>query len=291
MNRSFSAGRKAGLVVQGLAGCALALVVGAGSSQPTGERNAQPSVPILLYHQIRTCPDGPADGPIAMSLERFEEQMRYLHEHGYTTLSTEQVVAFVRGGGVPSGKLVVIHFDDGWKSSLAAVPILDRYGYRATFWIIAGTGIGWPHMEWDEVLKLAAHPGFEIQSHTWSHPWKDGETLVDWMAGRTPGKGVAQARSELTDSRKLLEDKLRRPIVYLAWPRGLYNDGLIRLAQQAGYHALFTTDDGTNHRGDDPLRLRRTTIDGACDLHSFEQILADGVYRECSSGAADGSRH
>jgi peptidoglycan/xylan/chitin deacetylase (PgdA/CDA1 family) len=289
MNRSSGASWKAGLAGRRLAVCALALVVGTGSAWSLDKRKAEPPFPILVYHQIRTTLDGPPDSEIALSLERFEEQMRYLQEHGYTAISTEQAVAIVRGGAAPPGKLVVIHFDDGWKSSLAALPILDRYGFRATFWIISGTGIGWPHMDWDEVLMLAAHPGFEIQSHTWSHPWKDGQTLIDWMAGRTPGKGVVQVRSELADSRKLLEDKLHRPIVYLAWPRGLYDDGLIRLARKAGYQALFTTDDGLNHRGDDPLRIRRTTIHGACDLHVFEQILADGVYRECSSVDPSGS--
>jgi peptidoglycan/xylan/chitin deacetylase (PgdA/CDA1 family) len=283
MNRSLS-GWKTGLA--GLAVCALALVGGAGPARSMDGPHAGASFPILVYHQIRTTPDGPADSEIALSLERFEEQMRYLHQHGYTAISTEQAVAIVRGGRAPPGKLVAIHFDDGWKSSLAAVPVLDRYGFGATFWIIAGTGISWPHMDWDEVLMLAAHPGFEIESHTWSHPWKDGQTLIDWMAGRTPGKGVDEVRSELTDSRKLLEDKLHRPIVYLAWPRGLYDDGLVRLAREAGYQALFTTDDGVNHRGDDLLRIRRTTIHGACDLHVFVQILADGVYRDCAAAAA-----
>jgi peptidoglycan/xylan/chitin deacetylase (PgdA/CDA1 family) len=245
---------------------------------------AQPVLPILVYHQIRVGTDGPIDGPTAISLARFESQMRYLHKQGYVTLTTDQVIDFIKDGEAPSGKIVAIHFDDGWKSALAALPILDRFGFSAAFWIIAGAGIGWPHMDWDEVQMLAKRPGIEVYSHTMTHPWKDGETLVDWIAGRTRGKGIDQARSELIESRRLLEEKLARPVPYLAWPRGSYDEILIALAREAGYRALFTVDDGTNRPGEDPLRIRRTIIHGGCDDQTFVHVLADGRYRECDSG-------
>ena len=44
----------------------------------------------------------------------------------------------------------------------------------------------------------------------------------------------------------VFEEKLFRPVPYLAWPRGLYNDELIRLAQKVGYTALLTVDEGFN---------------------------------------------
>jgi peptidoglycan/xylan/chitin deacetylase (PgdA/CDA1 family) len=263
---------------------ALALLLSAATNAAADAGKLDASLPILVYHQIRTSADGPADSMIAISLDRFEAQMRYLHKHGYTTLTTDQAVEFVQSGRAPSAKIVAIHFDDGWKSSLAALPILDRYGFAATFWIIAGTGIGWPHLDWNEVLSLAAHPHIEIQSHTWSHPWKDGQTLLDWIDGRTPNKGIDDARRELVESRRLLEEKLGQPVRYLAWPRGLYGQTLIQLAQQAGYRALFTADTGANHPGGDPLRMRRITVHGGCDLHVFEQMLADGVFRNCGPG-------
>jgi peptidoglycan/xylan/chitin deacetylase (PgdA/CDA1 family) len=241
-------------------------------------------LPILVYHQIRTSPDGPADGPIALSLERFEGQMRLLDEEGYTTLSMDQVERFLEGEPFP-GKVVAIHIDDGWQSSLAAVPVLDRYGFKATFWIIAGssgTGGGWPHMEWASVKILASNPRFDIFSHTMTHPWEDGDTLVDWVEGRVPGRGVKQAQWELREARRVLEKRLGRPIPYLAWPRGRYNDDLIELAKKAGYRALLTIDEGLNRPGDSLLRIRRTMVDGTCDEEVFRLILADGLLRNCS---------
>ena len=247
---------------------------------------ASPLLPILVYHQIRNSADGPPDSLEAISLTRFEAQMRYLHEQGYVTLDAAEVVNFVRGGKAPADKIVAIHFDDGWKSAQLALPVLDRYALKATFWIIAGKGIGWPHMDWEEVQAIGRNPRYDIQSHTMTHPWKKGDTLLDWIDGRAPGKGREQVRWELAESRRVLAVKLGHPVPYLAWPSGHYNETLVQLAKESGYTALFTIDDGVNRPGADPLRIRRTMVHGGCDNQVFVKVLRDGVYRECESAAA-----
>jgi peptidoglycan/xylan/chitin deacetylase (PgdA/CDA1 family) len=240
-------------------------------------------LPILVYHEIRTQGATPPDGETVISLERFEAQMRYLHEQGYRTLRMDEVMAFL-GGRPFEGKVVAIHFDDGWKSVQQALPILARYGFAASFWIITGTGIGEPHMDWGEVEALAQHPHLEVFSHTMTHPWRDGDTLIDWVENRRPGKTIEDARWEIVESKKILQQRLGRQVPYLAWPRGLYNDTLIQIAKNAGYSALLTVDGGLNRSGDDPLRIRRVMINGACGEQVFKAILQDGVYRNCSSG-------
>ena len=250
------------------------------------------TLPILVYHEIRASGDEPADGPTAISLARFESQMRYLHDQGYTTLTMADVVRFLKGEPFPE-KIVAIHLDDGWKSGLATVPVLNKYGFSASFWIIAGTGIGWPHMDWDEVESVAANPQFEVFSHTMTHPWQPNDTLIDWLAGRTPGKGLDRARWEVVESKHVLEEKLQRPVKYLAWPSGHYNETLIDLAHAAGYEALLTIDSGLNVPGGDLLRVHRTMIDGACGDDVFRQILADGKAHICDGpppGAPSSSR-
>ena len=240
-------------------------------------------LPIIVYHQIREAPEGPPDSLEAISLDRFTSEMRYLHEHGYVTLSANEVVSYLQGA-TSSDKIVAIQFDDGWKSEQLALPVLDKFDFKATFWIIAGKGIGWPHMDWQEIEAMAQNPRYDIYSHTMSHPWRAGDTMLDWIGGRTPGKGSEQVRWELVESRRLLAEKLGRAVPYLAWPGGYYNELMIQLAKEAGYVALFTIDNGLNYPGNDPLRIRRTMIHGGCDDQVFAQILQDGIYRDCKAG-------
>jgi peptidoglycan/xylan/chitin deacetylase (PgdA/CDA1 family) len=244
-------------------------------------RQDAPILPILVYHQIRTAGTDPADGPTAISLEKFKSQMQYLHDSGYTTLSMDEVVKFLDGKPFPPN-IVAIHFDDGWQSALSAVPVLEELKFKATFWIIVGKGISWPHMEWDEIKALARNPRFGIFSHTMTHPWKENDTLLDWVNNTVPGKGIEQINWELTESRLVLEKQLGRKVPYLAWPKGLYNNTLIALAQQAGYSSLLTIDDGFNHIGDSHLRIHRTMVDGACDNDVFRKILLNGKFYNCS---------
>jgi hypothetical protein len=67
-------------------------------------------------------------------------------------------------------KVVMINFDDGWKSQLLyAKPILDKYGYKATFFIPCakmGTTPYW--MTWQDIALLR-NDKMDIESHTMTH--------------------------------------------------------------------------------------------------------------------------
>ena len=67
-------------------------------------------------------------------------------------------------------KVVILTFDDGYKSQYSnAKPILDKYGYKATFSIVCNyVGNGDNRMTWEEVKSLQQE-GHDIASHTMNH--------------------------------------------------------------------------------------------------------------------------
>ncbi|MGC1932245.1 MAG: polysaccharide deacetylase family protein [Candidatus Nitrosopolaris sp.] len=69
-----------------------------------------------------------------------------------------------------SNKVVMINFDDGRKSQLIyAKPILDKYGFKASFFLICGrvgTQPSW--MNWQDIAELKKD-GMDIESHTMTH--------------------------------------------------------------------------------------------------------------------------
>jgi peptidoglycan/xylan/chitin deacetylase (PgdA/CDA1 family) len=244
---------------------------------------AEPTIPILVYHQIST-PEHPlAVNRDVIELSRFSEQMEYLHANGYQTISTRQLVDFMLHGSPVPEKTFVLHFDDGWKSVMAALPILERYDFKAAFWIIAGKGIGGDYLDWDDIVALSRNPRCEVYSHTMTHPWDPNSNLVTWAQGKIPGKSIADVDWELRESKRVLEERLGRPVPYLAWPIGAYNDTLISAAVQAGYSALFTIDWGRNGVNGDVLRVRRAYISGFCKIADFRAILDDGHSRVCDA--------
>ena len=87
--------------------------------------------------------------------------------------------------GAPT-KLAIITFDDGYKSQFtSAKPILDHYGYRASFFIVCNfvgktaeemnsssivnfVGKGVEQMSWQDIMALYKH-GNQIGAHTMNH--------------------------------------------------------------------------------------------------------------------------
>jgi peptidoglycan/xylan/chitin deacetylase (PgdA/CDA1 family) len=249
---------------------------------------APAGIPVLIYHEIAT--DGRPAGETVISLERFEEQMRHLAAEGYRTLSVDELVAVMRGRRAPR-KAVVLTFDDGWKSALNAVPILERYRMKASFWIITGAGIGIDYLEWSDIEQLARNPLFQVESHTVTHPWDPKDNLVTWLAGSVPGKDSAAVRAELVESKAALERRLGRRVDYLAWPVGWYTDEMVRMAKEAGYRALLTAEDGGNAPGDDVFYIKRVFVDGACDMASFRRLLKEPAYRPCQTSGRSTHGH
>ena len=73
---------------------------------------------------------------------------------------------------ITSNKVVILAFDDGWESQYTiAKPILDKYGFKATFFIVCnyvGRDIDGERMDWKDIEALQ-NEGHDIQSHTMSH--------------------------------------------------------------------------------------------------------------------------
>src|SRR5215831_12999969 len=67
-------------------------------------------------------------------------------------------------------KVVMINFDDGRKSQLIyAKPILDEYGFKASFFIICGrVGTDRSLMNWQDIAELKKD-GMDIESHSMTH--------------------------------------------------------------------------------------------------------------------------
>jgi peptidoglycan/xylan/chitin deacetylase (PgdA/CDA1 family) len=93
-------------------------------------------------------------------------------------------------------------------------------------------------MSWEQ-LRTLSDRGWEIGSHTCSHP-------------HLTEVGEEEAAAELSASRAACEEALQRPCASLAYPFGSYDRKVMALAAAAGYEAAVTLDE----RIAEPLRGR-----------------------------------
>lgn len=100
-------------------------------SHPTWEpsRPLTLDVPILMYHLI----GGQSRSRYDVPAKDFAAQMQYLAQHGYTTVSVDQIAAALRSQAELPPCPIAITFDDGYRVTYEnALPILQQYGFHAT---------------------------------------------------------------------------------------------------------------------------------------------------------------
>jgi peptidoglycan/xylan/chitin deacetylase (PgdA/CDA1 family) len=227
-----------------------------------------PDLLVLCYHAVS--PTWPA--ALSVTPLELERQLRYLVGRGYEGATFSEALSHP-----PARRTLAVTFDDGFSSVRElAFPTLERLGLPATVFVTTdfmGTDgpMSWPGiddwlgtrheaeltaMSWDDI-RLLAGAGWEIGSHTRSHPRLadlDREELAD----------------ELRGSRQECERQLDLPCRAVAYPYGAADARVVAAACDAGYLAgaglrtPYRLDTRRwprigVYRGDTPARFRLKT--------------------------------
>jgi peptidoglycan/xylan/chitin deacetylase (PgdA/CDA1 family) len=198
----------------------------------------------------------------------FNDQMAYLYREGFKTISLDQFLSYQKGLIHLPPQSIMLTFDDGFASNYYyAFPVLKKYGMTATIFVTPDTesenfkryrSTDSPLNQ--EQMREMSEQGISIQSHGMTHRYlTDLEPDV--------------VRWELTESKKVLEQILGKPVQYLAIPSGAYNRTIRKIAHEAGYKAVFCMLKGSNNKKSDLYALRRLVIGRDLNMEDFRRIL------------------
>lgn len=187
------------------------------------------SIPvILMYHSITPYDQDPY--LVTVSPARFEQQMRWLRRRGLRGASVREVLD-ARASGCGQG-LVGLTFDDGYTDFAEyALPVLKRYGFGGTVYVIAGRMGG--DNEWDpegprkplltaEQVRQVADAGIEIGSHGLRHV-------------SLPEAAEGALDDEIDGSRRALQDISGQDVPGFCYPYGHIDGPVVEGVRAAGY--------------------------------------------------------
>ena len=217
-------------------------------------------VPILMYHAVEDTPRPPKYKHFYVLAAEFAGQMRMLKRAGYTPITFRQM-ADARAGVAPlPPKPVLLTFDDGYTNLKTNVhPLLGEMGFPYTVFLVServGKTNDWvapegyaptPLLPWSDIAEMQRDPHVSFEAHTATHP-------------KLSGLSPADARRELADSKKEMEQRLQAPISVLCYPYGDVSDRVADLASEIGYMQAVTTEFGRARPADNPLRLPRISV-------------------------------
>ncbi|BCA41220.1 polysaccharide deacetylase family protein [Kluyvera ascorbata] len=243
--------------------------------------DAQPDngIPVITYHHILRDEENTRfrHTSTTTSVRAFSNQMTWLRDMGYTTLTMYQLEDYVHNRANLPARAVVITFDDGLKSvSRYAYPILKQYGFKATAFIITSRIKRHPQkwapksLQFMSVSELEEIKDvFDFQSHT--------HFLHRVDAHRRPillSRSYHNILFDFERSRRALA-QFNPHVLYLSYPFGGYNATAVQAASDAGFHLAVTTVKGKVKPGDNPMLLKRLYIMRTDSLETMSRLISN----------------
>lgn len=206
------------------------------------------TVIVLTYHDVIDR-RGPKSLWFDTTVAELNEQLAWLKRQGASFITLSQLYAHLTEGTALPPKPVAVTFADNYLGFYQlGYPILKKLQVPATQFVHTGhvgSPKGRPKMTWDQLRQLEREGLVAVESQTVSHP-PDLTKLSD-----------DALRREFLDSKAALEQQLRRPIRFLAYPSGKYNARVANVARESGYLMAFTESQRPAERATSILMVPR----------------------------------
>ena len=215
-------------------------------------------IAVLNYHFFSK-PGATCDETICLDDTKFEEQLKYLQENHYKTLTMEEYNRWLKGEIELPKKSVLLTVDDGALGTNTVLPdMLDKYNQKATLFLITSF---WP-------MSKYRTGNLEIQSH--SHSLHDRDFCYNGNCGI---KTLVWSKEEiLKDLKKSKEIIGGNPIAY-CYP--FYeHDEKTREAVKEEFALAFVGGNRKSTRSDNNYLIPRYVILSDITLNDFINMIS-----------------
>jgi peptidoglycan/xylan/chitin deacetylase (PgdA/CDA1 family) len=224
-------------------------------------------LPILCYHKIENRFEW---GINTVRPAIFHQQIKFLKEEGYQAITFQHILS----RKIPE-KPVIITFDDGYSSVYEeAFPVFNKFNFTAVIFIITSfigllnkwdVNLGkiyFRHLDREQIKELAV-AGAELGIHGKMH-----RALT-----KVPEEEI---KSELEECRRELQHITGQPVISLAYPFGLQNCQVQKIAREVGFR-FGCGGTGKNRPSENLLNLKRIPVYRYDTLKTFRRKLSSGI--------------
>lgn len=244
------------------------------SDSPTVAAQAPDAFVALMYHNVTAdgerYPDlSPSATSYFVTRSAFESHLAHIASADVRRMDVADLRQAYqtgeRGHGARGG--VLLTFDDGWLDGVeVGGPILERYGCGALLFVTTDF-LGKPRfLSRGDVGRLDPAV-FHVGSHARTH------RMLSQL-------NEDEIRSELSDSKKFLEDVVGYAVETLSIPSGAVDARVRRIAAECGYSYLFDSAVRVNRRGDSPMAIGRVAVMRDTSAAAFDRYLRHRLTRD-----------
>ncbi len=234
------------------------------------EKKALPSmtgnasrIAVLNYHFFYDEATEKGNQSIFISTKKFEEQLKYLKDNNYKTLTMKEFKAWMYGEIELPKRSVLITVDDGaqgtgFHNGNKLIPLLEKYDAKATLFLITG----W----WDKSNYVSKN--LEIESHT-----NDMHTESFCKNVTRGAKMLCLSDEEVLKDLKASVDILGTNTAF-AFPFYAYSEKSIELLKQTGFKLAFIGGNVKATRNSNKYKIPRYPIQKSITLEQFINMIS-----------------
>lgn len=210
-------------------------------------------VPVVMYHSMLK--DEARHGQYVISPDEFESDLRYLRDHGYTTILIEDLIAYTKGGSLPE-KPVLLTFDDGYYNNyLYAFPLAQKYNakfvispigrYSDLYTDTPDENAYYSHCTWEELREMAGSGLVEVQNHSYDlHESKGGALGMKKRPGETEDQYCQRLVEDLGKAQSAIGEKGGLPLpTALAYPFGAMSKSTPEIVKGMGFLCTLSCEE------------------------------------------------
>ncbi len=238
-------------------------------------------IPVLCFHRVVSDSLKKTKFPKnqwVASVSDFEQQMKYLYDNHFTTLTLDEFYTWYKGKKKLPANTVVLTFDDGdYEFYHLAYPILKKYNLKATMFIVGSqtkeTTEEYKDVEtsyylgWDKINEMKKnYPNISFQSHSFNMHYARKQLAVYELT-------LAQIYEDF-ESNRLNGIANKNTYQYMAYPFGGFNEDVVYCAKKYKYKLAF--DFGPFRkatRNDSVYHIPRIAITGQLSMEDFKKRI------------------
>ncbi len=215
------------------------------------DTRSEVELPVLMYHGITEKPENVSEYTILANT--FENDLVWLKENGFTTISAKQLINYVENCDALPSKPVMITFDDGYKNNYSlAFPLLKKHNMKAVISVIGAESDlstdtkdkSAPNLTWEQIKIMSDSGLVEIGSHTYDlHKNTASRKGADKSASESQEQYTKVLAEDLSkNSEQIVKATSKTPLVF-AWPFGAYpfDDSADQILKELGFKITLTS--------------------------------------------------
>lgn len=213
-------------------------------------------LPILMYHAI--CDDKASAGKFVITKKALEEDLKYLNEKGYTSISSQELIDYVENGTPLPEKPIMLTFDDGYFNNYCyAYPLLKEYNVKAVISIIGKytdlysetteENPNYSHITWKQAQEMCESGLVEIQNHSYnSHTTDKGRNGTKKKKGETMEAYAEYIYSDIGKLQNEIKLNLGYTPTVFAYPFGSVSEASYDILKQMGFKVTLGCEERVN---------------------------------------------